>query len=191
VLGGPIAVSRMIDRTNEAIGKAAMWLVLAAVLVSSGNALIRYALNESSNGWLEAQWYLFAAVFLLCAPYTLLRNEHIRIDLLSGRLSARGRAWIDLLGGVFALLPTAILIMVLSWPMFVDSFQRHEMSSDAGGLLRWPAKLLIPAGFLLLALQGLSEIVKRAAFLGGRGPDPSRPTTHAALDSTIAEDRAA
>jgi TRAP-type mannitol/chloroaromatic compound transport system permease small subunit len=175
---------------NQTIGRAATWLVLVAVLLSSGNAVIRYALNESSNAWLEAQWYLFSAVFLLCAPYTLLRNEHIRIDILSGRLSARARTWIDLLGGVFFLAPTALLIVVTSWPMFMDSFLRHEYSSDAGGLLRWPAKLLIPVGFGLLALQGFSEIAKRAVFLAGRGPDPAQPTSHPALDS-IAEDHAA
>jgi TRAP-type mannitol/chloroaromatic compound transport system permease small subunit len=188
---GLLAICHLIDRTNEAIGKAATWLVLVAVLLSSGNAVIRYVLNESSNAWLEGQWYLFAAVFLLCAPYTLLRNEHIRIDILSGRLSARARTWIDLLGGVFFLMPAVLLIMMTSWPMFVDSFVRHELSSDAGGLLRWPAKLLIPLGFFLLALQGFSEIVKRAAFLAGHGPDPAQPSSHPALDSTIAEDHAA
>jgi TRAP-type mannitol/chloroaromatic compound transport system permease small subunit len=167
-------LSRLIDALNEAVGRTVKWLILVAVLLSAGNAVVRYAFNSSSNAWLEAQWYLFSAVFLLCAGYALLRDEHIRIDILSGRLSPRGRAWVDVLGGVLFLLPAAVLIMVLSWPVFLDSFTRHEVSSDAGGLLRWPAKLLIPVAFGLLALQGVSEIIKRVAFLAGRGPDPGR-----------------
>jgi TRAP-type mannitol/chloroaromatic compound transport system permease small subunit len=141
--------------------------------VSSGNALVRYTFDTSSNAWLEIQWYLFSAVFLLGAGYTLLRNEHVRIDIIAGRFSARSRAVIDLIGGLCFLLPMAILIGTLAWPMVAESYMRHEMSSDAGGLLRWPAKLLIPAGFLLLALQGFSEVVKRVAFLMGRIPDPT------------------
>ena len=133
-----LALSRGIDRLNEWIGTSVGWLVLVAVLVSSVNAIIRYAFDESSNAWLEVQWYLFSAVFLLCSGYTLRRNEHIRIDIVTGRMSPKVRAWIDLLGGLFFLLPAAILIMVLSWPIVVDSYARHEMSSNAGGLLRWP-----------------------------------------------------
>ncbi len=167
-----LVVCRLIDRINLAIGTAATWLVLAAVVVSAGNAVVRYVLDVSSNAWLELQWYLFSAVFLLCAGYTLLRNEHIRIDIITGRLSPRGKAWLDIVCGLLFLLPMTILIMMLSWPIFMDSFLRNETSSDAGGLLRWPAKLLIPVGFLLLALQGVSEIGKRIAFLAGAGPDP-------------------
>ncbi len=166
-------MSRLIDALNERIGRLVYWLVLVAVLVSSGNAIVRYALNTSSNAWLELQWYLYAAVFLLSAGYTLLRNEHVRIDLLTGRLSPRGQAWVDLCGGALFLLPLAALILWLSWPMFVESYIRGEMSSDAGGLIRWPVKLLIPVGFALLALQGLSECIKRVMFLSGRGPDPN------------------
>jgi TRAP-type mannitol/chloroaromatic compound transport system permease small subunit len=167
-----LRISRAIDALNEAIGHLVYWAVLAAVLVSAGNASVRYALDTSSNAWLELQWYLFSAVFLLCSGYTLLHNQHVRIDVVHGHLPRRVRAWIDLLGSLLFLLPMAIVIMVLSWPLVVDSYARHEYSSDAGGLLRWPVKLLIPVGFLLLAAQGVSEIIKRAAFLLGRIGDP-------------------
>jgi TRAP-type mannitol/chloroaromatic compound transport system permease small subunit len=167
-----LELSRLIDGLNERVGRAVYWLILAAVLVSAGNATVRYLFDMSSNGWLELQWYLFSAVFLLAAGYTLRHNEHVRIDLVFTRLPARKRAWIDLFGGVFFLLPMAIVIMALSWPVFMESYLRHEMSGDAGGLLRWPVKLLIPAGFLLLTLQAVSEIIKRIAFLRGLIPDP-------------------
>jgi TRAP-type mannitol/chloroaromatic compound transport system permease small subunit len=172
VLGFLLAVSRAIDTLNRRVGHAVRWLILAAVLVSAGNAVSRYLFDLSSNAWLELQWYLFSAVFLLAAGYALLHNEHVRIDVIFGHLPPRLRAGIDLIGGVFFLMPMAIMIMVLSWPMVVDSYMHHEYSSDAGGLLRWPVKLLIPIGFLLLALQGVSEIVKRVAFLLGYIPDP-------------------
>jgi TRAP-type mannitol/chloroaromatic compound transport system permease small subunit len=171
-MGLLLAVSRGIDRLNLAIGRLVSWLVLAAVLISAGNALVRYGFSTSSNAWLEIQWYLFSAVFLLCAGYTLLRNEHVRIDVLAGRLSPRAQAWIDLVGSLLFLLPMALIIFWLSWPAVIDSYERHEMSGDAGGLLRWPVKLLIPVGFALLALQGFSELIKRIAFLAGRIPDP-------------------
>ena len=168
-----LVLARAIDTVNSFIGRAVAWLVLAAVLVSAGNAVARYALGLSSNAWLEIQWYLFSAVFLLCAGYTLLRNAHVRIDVLSGRLSPRTRAWIDIAGGLFFLLPMALIVLYLSWPMFVDSYLTHEVSSDAGGLTRWYVKVLIPIGFALLVLQGVSEIVKRVAFLLGRSDDAS------------------
>jgi TRAP-type mannitol/chloroaromatic compound transport system permease small subunit len=178
-----LGLSRLIDRLNEAVGKGVYWLILVSVLISSGNATVRYALSRSSNGWLEIQWYLFSAVFLLGAGYTLLHNEHVRIDILYGRLKPRTRAWIDLLGGLFFLLPMAIVILTLAWPMFLDSWVRDEYSTDAGGLLRWPVKLLIPVGFLLLSLQGVSEVVKRAAFLAGLIPDPGeRPSRVARVE---------
>jgi TRAP-type mannitol/chloroaromatic compound transport system permease small subunit len=167
-----LRLSRAIDALNERVGHLVCWLILAAVVVSAGNATVRYLFDKSSNGWLELQWYLFSAVFLLASGYTLLHNEHVRIDVINGHLPPRLRAWIDLLGGLFFLLPMALIIMVLSWPLVVESVLRDEVSSDAGGLLRWPVKLLIPAGFLLLALQGVSEIIKRAGFLMGRIPDP-------------------
>jgi TRAP-type mannitol/chloroaromatic compound transport system permease small subunit len=168
-----LVIARAIDRLNLAVGRTVMWLVLVAVLVSAGNATSRYALRVSSNAWLELQWYLFSAIFLLCAGYTLLRNEHIRIDILSSRFSKRTRTWIDVLGTLFFLLPMAALILVLSWPVFWDSWLRNEVSSDAGGLLRWPVKLLMPLGFALLLLQGLSELIKRIGFLAGAAPDPA------------------
>ena len=167
-----LTLSRLIDALNERVGKTLCWLVLVAVLVSAGNAIIRKTLNMSSNAWLELQWYLFSAVFLLCAGYTLLRNEHVRIDVLTGRLSPRGQAWIDIFGTVFFLLPMAILICSLSWRYFAQAYTTSEGSGSAGGLILWPARALIPLGFLLLSLQGLSELVKRVAFLAGRGPDP-------------------
>jgi len=177
-----LALSRLIDTVNEYVGRAVYWLVLAAVLVSSVNAAMRYAFNLSSNAWLEAQWYLFAAVFLLCAGHTLLHNEHIRIDVLSNRLSRRTQVWIDVFGTLCFLLPMALIIMWLSWPMFMNAFVGNEMSSNAGGLMRWPARLLIPAGFFLLAVQGLSELIKRIAFLMGLIPDPVEKHHDPALD---------
>ena len=167
-----LRLSRMIDALNERVGHLVYWLILAAVLVSAGNASVRYVFDRSSNGWLELQWYLYSTVFLLASGYTLLHNEHVRIDVIIGHLPPRARAWIDLLGGLFFLLPMAVIIMVLAWPLVVEAYTRHELSADAGGLLRWLIKLMIPVGFLLLALQGVSEIIKRAAFLLGRIPDP-------------------
>ncbi|MCW2243686.1 TRAP transporter small permease subunit [Azospirillum canadense] len=162
-----LRISGLIDAVNNGIGKLVYWLVLAAVVVSSVNAVVRYSINYSSNAWLELQWYLFAAIFMLCSGYTFLRNEHIRIDIILGRFSRRAQAAVDVFGIVVFLFPMAILIMWLSWPMFMDSFRTGEMSSDAGGLIRWPAKLLVPVGFFLLSAQGLSELIKRIAFLAG------------------------
>jgi TRAP-type mannitol/chloroaromatic compound transport system permease small subunit len=173
-----LAFSRLIDRLNERVGQTTYWMVLAAVLVSSGNAVVRYVFDYSSNAWLELQWYLYTSFFLLGAGYTLLRNEHVRIDIFYGRLSPRTRAWIDLLGGLFFLLPIAILVMTLAWPVFTESFALHETSPSANGLLRWPVKLMIPVGFCLLAVQGVSEIIKRAAFLMNLIPDPTPRHVH-------------
>lgn len=165
-------ISRLIDRLNTFVGKTIYWLILAAVLVSSINATVRYGFHRSSNAWLELQWYLFAAVFLLCAGYTLLHNEHIRIDVFSSHLSRRKQIWIDIFGTVCFLLPFTLLIMYLSWPIAVTSIVSNEQSSDAGGLVRWPARLLVPVGFFLLVIQAFSELIKRVAFLTGHGPDP-------------------
>lgn len=162
-----LALSRAIDALTERIGQFVIWLVLVATLVSAGNALARWALGASSNAWLEIQWYLFGAVFLLAAGYTLKHNGHVRIDIFYGRLSAKGQAMIDLIGGLFFLLPMAGLLAWLGWPMFMDAWTTHEMSPDAGGLLRWPVKLLLPVGFGLLALQGVAEIIKRIGVLTG------------------------
>ena len=165
-----LSISRAIDGLNERVGRLTVWLVLAAALISAGNALARYGLDMSSNAWLEIQWYLFSLIFLLGAGYTLKHNGHVRIDVLYGRLSQRKRAWLDLLGGLLFLLPISGLIAWLGWKGFLASYAVTETSPDAGGLLRWPIKLAIPIGFALLFLQGISEVVKRAAFLAGRGP---------------------
>lgn len=167
-----LSLSRLIDAVNDGIGRLAYWLVLVAVIVSSGNATIRYTFNNSSNAWLELQWYLFAAVFLLCSGYTFLRNEHIRIDIVLGKFSKRVQAWVDIFGILVFMFPMTLLILILSWPMFWDSYITHEMSSDAGGLIRWPSKLLVPAGFFLLTIQGVSELIKRIAFLAGVIDEP-------------------
>ncbi len=190
-MGVLLALSRQIDRMNESIGKAVYWLVLISVLISSGNALMRYTINYSSNSLLEIQWYLFSAVFLLCAPYTLLRNEHIRIDVVVARFGRRTLTWIDIFGTIFFLLPMTLIIMYLSWPMFWQSFASGERSGDAGGLIRWPAKILVPIGFALLSLQGLSELVKRIAFLKGMIPDPiAEPVDPALIEAERAAEEA-
>jgi TRAP-type mannitol/chloroaromatic compound transport system permease small subunit len=171
-MGFLIRISRLIDALNALVGRSVYWLVLVAVLVSAGNAIVRKLFNMSSNAFLELQWYLFSAVFLLCAAYTLQRNEHVRIDVIAGRMSPRAQAWIDILGTLFFLLPMALLFAWLSWPYFVRGFVHNEISGSAGGLVLWPARLLMPVGFALLCLQGVSELIKRAAFLAGAGPDP-------------------
>jgi TRAP-type mannitol/chloroaromatic compound transport system permease small subunit len=165
-----LRLARAIDRLNALIGRAVAWLGLAAVLICAATATARYALNIGSNAWLEIQWYLNAAVFLLVAAYTLRRQEHVRIDVIFGRLSPRVQAWIDILGGVFMLLPAAVIIGWYSWPSLVNSWGIQEYSSDPGGLIRWPVRLLIPVSFALLALQGISEIAKRIGFLKGIVP---------------------
>ena len=183
-----LKISRGIDATNEFIGRWVYWLVLAVVLISAGNAIIRKTFSMSSNAWLELQWYLFSAIFLLGAGYTLLRNEHVRIDVLAGRLSPRGQAWIDVLGTIFFLLPMAVIIAWLSWPFFTITWINHEVSGSAGGLILWPARILIPIGFVLLGLQGLSELVKRVAFLTGRGPDPVQRHDPGEAEKALAEE---
>lgn len=164
--------SRWIDTLNHYVGKITIWLVLITTLISAGNAIVRKVFDSSSNALLEIQWYLFAAVFLLGAGYGLLKNAHVRIDFIASRLSARARNWIDVGGILLALIPFCLLSIYLSWPMFMQGFVSGEMSSNAGGLIRWPAYLLIPVGFALLMLQGISELIKRLAFLRGQGPDP-------------------
>lgn len=162
-----LSFSRLIDAINTRIGKAAAWLILGAVLVSTINALIRYGFSMSSNAWLELQWYLFAGTFLLCAPWTLKCNEHIRIDVVTGRYSPRVHAWIDIIGGLLFLIPMCLVILWAGIPFAWDSIASMENSSNAGGLIVWPAKLLIPVSFALLLLQGVSEVIKRFAFLQG------------------------
>jgi len=170
-----LGIARAIDAVNERIGRAVLWLVLAVTLISAANALMRYGFGMSSNAWLEIQWYLFGAIFLLAAGYTLKHNGHVRVDVLYGRWPPRARAWIDLLGAALFLLPLCVLMVWLSWHGFIESFQRGELSSDAGGLIRWPVRLLIPLGFALLGLQGVSELIKRVASLRGQGELPHEP----------------
>ncbi|MBN9537088.1 MAG: TRAP transporter small permease subunit [Reyranella sp.] len=163
--------SALIDALNEKIGVICNWLVLLACVVSAGNAMVRYAYDTSSNAWLEVQWYMFAVIVMFGASYTLKRNEHVRVDLFYMTLSRRGQLWIDILGTLIFLLPTCAILAWLSWPFFIQSFNVNEHSSNAGGLLRWPIKLVLPVGFALVALQGLSELIKRVAFLNGHAVD--------------------
>lgn len=167
-----LGFSRLVDKLNEWIGQSVAWLVLAAVLISAGNATVRYSLDTSSNAWLELQWYLFSAVFLLCAGYTLARNEHIRIDVFFGRFSKRTQAWIDVFGTIVFLLPMALIILELSIPVAVSAYQSGEYSPNAGGLIRWPVRILVPIGFALLVLQAIAELIKRVAFLAGYTSEP-------------------
>lgn len=168
-----LAVSRLIDAINGAIGRWISWLLLAAVLISAGNAVIRKVFDISSNAWLELQWYLYGTVFMLAAAYALLRNEHIRIDILSSGWKKRTRDWIDLILHIIFLIPFASLMAYLAWPWFWLSFRSGEVSSSAGGLVIWPAKAVVLIGFILLTAQAFSEIIKRAAVLMGRIEDPN------------------
>jgi len=183
-----LALSRAIDAITERVGRFVYWLVLIVVLISAANAIVRKLFNYSSNAYLEIQWYLFSVIFLFGAGYTLLRNEHVRIDIISGRLSARAQNWIDVVGIVLFLWPMSFVIMWLSWPLFVDSLARHEVSSNAGGLLIWPARLMMPIGFALLIMQSVSELIKRIAFLRGRIPDPLQKHGGKSAEEELAEE---
>jgi len=174
-MAGLLAAARGIDKVNGWIGRWVAWLILAAVLVSAGNAVVRKSFNISSNAWLELQWYLFGAVFMICAAWTLREDEHVRVDVLSQRLTVRTRVMIDLFCHILFLMPFAVMMIYLSWPFFVSSLLSGEQSSNAGGLIRWPAKLWILVGFLMLAAQGVSEIIKRSAMLAGHLPLPDDP----------------
>jgi len=171
-LNALLALSRAIDALSERIGRVIYWFVLVVVLISAANATIRKIFNYSSNAYLEIQWYLFSVIFLFGAGYVLLHNAHVRIDIVSGRLSARAQNWIDVLGLLLFLFPMAFTIMWLSWPLFMDSYTRNEVSTNAGGLIIWPARLMVPIGFFLLIMQGVSELIKRIAFLKGLIPNP-------------------
>jgi len=177
-----LGLSRAIDAVNERVGRLVYWLVLIMALVSAANAISRYALSIASNAWLELQWYMFAAVFLLCSGYTLLHNEHIRIDVVASRLSRRTQIWIDVFGIIFFLLPISAYMMWSSWPIFMNAWNSGEVSASAGGLIRWPARLLVPAGFFLLTLQGVSELIKRSATLMGLIPDTVEKHVDPALE---------
>lgn len=171
-MGALLGASRAIDAVNGWIGRAVSWLVLLAILVSAGNAIIRWVSPaHSSNAWLELQWYLFSAVFLLAAAYTLLKGEHVKVDILYSRWSRRTQIWIEIFGIIAFLMPFCVISMIYSWPEVASRYHSGEMSGNPGGLIRWPVWALIPAGFLLLGLQGLSELIKRIAILSGRIPD--------------------
>ena len=171
-MAGLLRLSAAIDWLNDRVGRLFYWLILLTVVVSAGNAVMRYAFNRSSNAWLEIQWYLFAAVFLACAAYTFLNNEHIRIDIFSNRLSPKGRNWIEVFGHLLFLMPLCAVMLYEAWPYFMSAFRSGEVSSSAGGLVRWPARMLIPFGFALLFLQMLSELIKRVAVMMDLIPDP-------------------
>lgn len=179
--------SRAVDWLSAQIGKYVIWLILASTLISGVNAVMRKAFNISSNAYLEVQWYLFAAAFLLAAGYTLLNGEHVKIDVVSGRLSKRAQIWIDVVGFTLFLMPVCIVILWFSIPFFLNGLRSGEMSSNAGGLLRWPVYLMMPLGFALLMLQGLSELIKRVAFLMGLIDDPTAKKIEKTAEEDLAE----
>jgi TRAP-type mannitol/chloroaromatic compound transport system permease small subunit len=186
-----LKLSGLIDRLNELLGKVIMWLVLAAVLISSGNAIMRKAFSIGSNAYLEIQWYLFAAVFMLGVGYVMLKNAHVRIDFISSHLSKRTNALIDAIGIVVFTIPLSIIMIDLGWPLFHRAWVSGEMSQNAGGLIRWPVMLLIPAGFAVLLLQAFSELVKRIAFLRGLRAEPFSVESVKSDEELLAEDLAA
>ncbi|WP_421988340.1 TRAP transporter small permease subunit [Roseococcus sp.] len=170
-MGPLLSASHAIDVLNRWVSRLAVWAVLLACVVSAGNAAVRYLVSYSSNSWLEVQWYLFTVIVMLGAGYTLHRNEHVRVDLVYGNLPSRARLWVDVFGLVLFLGPAMAMLAWMTWPFFLDSWQRQESSSNAGGLLRWPVKLILPIGFALIFLQGISELIKRVAALIGTAPD--------------------
>ena len=177
-MNGLLALSRGIDRVNTVIGRSAAWLILLAIFVSAINAVVRKVFSVSSNAYLELQWYLYGAAFLLAAAYTLLENEHIRIDIVYGAFSRRVQHWIDLLGTIFFLMPVVLLTLYFVWPWLMRSIRGGEMSMNAGGLMLWPAKAMLFAGFVLLFFQGISELIKKIAVMRGLIPDPFPATSH-------------
>jgi len=182
-----LALSRLIDRFTAWVGRWVAWLVLAAVLISAVNAAVRKAFNFSSNAYLEIQWYLFAAVFLLAAGYTLMRQEHVRIDVISGRFSKRTQIWIDIVGLALFVLPLVYTVVRLSLPLVIRAYEMNEYSQNAGGLIRWPVFAILPLGFLLLGIQAISELIKRIAFLRGLIPDPTRKVQAKSAEEELAE----
>ena len=190
-MGALLKLSSLIDRLNELIGKLIMWLVLGAVLISAGNASLRKAFNIGSNAWLEIQWYLFAAVFMLGVGYVMLRNAHVRIDFVSSKLSKRTNAIIDAVGIVVFTIPLAIIMINLGWPLFERAWSTGEMSQNAGGLIRWPVWLLLPLGFGILLLQSSSELIKRIAFLTGHRSEPFSEADTRSEEERLADELAA
>jgi TRAP-type mannitol/chloroaromatic compound transport system permease small subunit len=189
-LGALLKLSAGIDKFNELIGKLVMWLVLAAVIISAGNASLRKAFNIGSNAWLEIQWYLFAGVFMLGVGYVMLKNAHVRIDFISSKLSKRTNAIIDAIGIVVFTIPLAIIMIDFAWPVFVRALNTGEMSQNAGGLIRWPVWALLPAGFGILLLQALSELIKRIAFLTGHRNEPFSDAEGRSDEEILAEELA-
>lgn len=184
---GLLKFSRLVDDLNERVGRATIWLILVVVVISAGNAVSRFSLNLSSNAMLEIQWYLFSAIFLFCSGYVLKKNEHIRIDVVTGRFSDRVQNWIDVFGIIVFLLPMALMIAWLSWPVFMNAFHSGELSPSPGGLIRWPVRLMVPIGFALLILQAVSELIKRIAFLNGAGPNPLAKAGGPSAEEELAE----
>jgi len=182
-----LQLSRLIDKLSEWVGKSVAWLVLAAVLISAGNAIVRKVFNNSSNALLEVQWYLFAAVFLLAAGYTLMRQEHVRIDVVMSRFSKRTQIWIDIIGICCFLLPFVWVSTSLAMPLVIKAIHSGEMSENAGGLIRWPVYALLPLGLVLLGIQGISELIKRVAFLKGLIPDPTKKQQAKSAEEELAE----
>jgi TRAP-type mannitol/chloroaromatic compound transport system permease small subunit len=182
-----LQVSRWIDRFSELVGRSVAWLILAAVLISAVNAVVRKLFNISSNGFLEIQWYLFAAVFLLAAGYTMLRQEHVRIDVILGRFSKRTQIKIEAVCIVVFLFPFCVNVITLVWPLVVRAYLTGEMSSNAGGLIRWPVFALVPLGFALLLIQGVSELIKRIAFLQGLIDDPTKKKQVKSAEEDLAD----
>jgi TRAP-type mannitol/chloroaromatic compound transport system permease small subunit len=185
-----LKLSALIDRINELIGKLTMWLVLAAVVISAGNATLRKAFNIGSNAWLEIQWYLFAGVFMLGVGYVMLKNAHVRIDFISNKLSKRTNAIIDAIGIVVFTIPLSIIMIDFAWPVFMRALTSGEMSQNAGGLIRWPVWFLLPAGFTILLLQALSELIKRIAFLTGHRSEPFSDAEGRSAEELLAEELA-
>jgi TRAP-type mannitol/chloroaromatic compound transport system permease small subunit len=182
-----LSLSRWIDRLNEFVGRWVAWLVLAAVLISTGNAIVRKAFNNSSNAFLEIQWYLFAAVFLLAAGYTLLRQEHVKIDVILGRFSKRVQIGVEIFGILFFLLPFVVVVFIMVMPLVINAYISGEVSSNAGGLIRWPVYAMLPLGLALLGIQGISEFIKRVAFLKGLIPDPTVKAGTKTAEEELAE----
>jgi TRAP-type mannitol/chloroaromatic compound transport system permease small subunit len=187
-MGALLKLSQGIDRLNAFVGRWVIWLILGSTVISALNAIVRKTFNTSSNAYLEVQWYLFAAAFLLAAGYTLLNGEHVKIDVVSSHLAKRKQIWIDIIGFTLFLTPMCLVILYFGVPFFLQGFHSGEMSNNAGGLIRWPVYLMIPIGFTLLLLQGWSELIKRIAFLQGRIPDPTQKLVAKTAEEELAEE---
>jgi TRAP-type mannitol/chloroaromatic compound transport system permease small subunit len=187
-MGALLKFSQAVDRLNALVGRWVIWLILGSTMISALNAIVRKVFNTSSNAYLEVQWYLFAAAFLLASGYTLLNGEHVKIDVVSSHLSKRKQIWVDIIGFTLFLTPMCLVILYFGVPFFLQGFRSGEMSSNAGGLIRWPVYLMMPLGFALLLLQGLSELVKRIAFLQGRIPDPTQKLVAKSAEEELAEE---